>query len=251
MELNHETGLFVSGADAVLESTIVRDSQPLPTNGLFGRGVTVEDGSQGEPAAVTMSYSVLERSHEVGLALFGSTATILGSRISDTSPRRDTSLLGDGICVVPGLAVADASVSVDASRIERSARAGISSFGSNVVLRASRFECNAIDLDGESVDGTDSTFDDQGENVCGCDGTDRRYGRRGIGQQAVQARKLVRVLRVEPDKLDAVEAPLAGQSHQDLVDVDFDLRRRPRIMETCQHGNPMETEVVLNSSSCT
>lgn len=52
--------------------------------------------------------------------------------------------------------------------ISNSSRAGIASFGCDVVLEGSTLECNAIHLDGEESDGVAATFSNAGDNACGC-----------------------------------------------------------------------------------
>ena len=57
-----------------------------------------------------------------------------------------------------------------ASRIEASARAGLSSFGAAVDIGATSFECSPIALDGEEQLGVPFALQDLGENDCGCSG---------------------------------------------------------------------------------
>lgn len=81
-------------------------------------------------------------------------------------------MFGDGVAVrlwegIPG------SAQVTGSLVARSARAGIGAFGASVALAASTLECNEIDLDQEVTDGSEASFQDQGEVVCGCEGAVR------------------------------------------------------------------------------
>jgi hypothetical protein len=86
--------------------------------------------------------------------------------VRDTKPRPSDGRFGDGI-IAHGL-FAPANLSIHASRIENSARAGIASFGSFVSLSDSRVQCAGFDLEGEILDGQNFSFDDGGGNACGC-----------------------------------------------------------------------------------
>jgi len=56
------------------------------------------------------------------------------------------------------------------TRIENSARAGVSNFGGDVGLEGVQLECNTIALASEVLPIIErpSTFDDRGNNLCGC-----------------------------------------------------------------------------------
>jgi hypothetical protein len=227
VEGSHELGVFVAGSDATIETTVVRDTQPRVTDQTLGRGIGALDGG-GATATVTIRASVIERSHDIGIGAAGSDVIVEATIVRDTAPRpdglrgrgielqvdlasgvastltlrstliasnrefglvidsvlgvvvdrvlvRDTQprasdgLFGDGISIVTDRG--PASVGITASRIEASARAGLSSFGGAVTLGSSTLECDAIALDGETFGGSSASFVDQGGNVCGCSGT--------------------------------------------------------------------------------
>jgi hypothetical protein len=67
---------------------------------------------------------------------------------------------GDGIAVVSGLL--DAPLTVRDSRVEGSARAGVSNFGATATLSGTALECNAFALDGEPYFDKSYSFADQG-----------------------------------------------------------------------------------------
>ncbi|RLB47207.1 MAG: hypothetical protein DRI90_26585, partial [Deltaproteobacteria bacterium] len=60
------------------------------------------------------------------------------------------------------------TLAVTRATIEGVPRAGVSNFAANVSISGSLLDCNAIDLDGEPIDGIDFVFDDLGGNDCGC-----------------------------------------------------------------------------------
>lgn len=62
-------------------------------------------------------------------------------------------------------------MTVTGTRIEASARAGLSNFGSEVAIGSNDFDCNEFDLDGEADFINLSlpySFDNLGDNTCGC-----------------------------------------------------------------------------------
>ena len=166
---NLYVGVLVVASEARIEATVVEDTQvQLLGEAFIGRGIQVEnDAASKTPASATIVTSVVQRCFDIGIAVSGAEATIQGTVVRDTLPLPDGSS-GDG---VTAFAEGGASIAVTASRIEGSARAAISSFGSSVELAASAMECNAIDLDGEAFEKAAYEFSDLGGNVCGCSGT--------------------------------------------------------------------------------
>src|SRR5262249_9710852 len=70
---------------------------------------------------------------------------------------------GDGI-----LAWLSAEVHILNLTVSLSSRAGISAFGSYVVLENVELDCNMVDLDGEPVGDVGYTIADDGGNICHC-----------------------------------------------------------------------------------
>lgn len=163
VERSRGAGVFVSASKALLEATIVRDTDTEP-DGRFGYGITAQSDSN---AAVRATLSVLscrvEKSHTGGITTYGSDTTVEHTLVIDTLAGPDQTY-GDGFAALVYGALRGAG-SVVKSHITKSARAGIASFGSDVVLKSSILDCNAIHLDGE---GDGYTFEDGGANVCRC-----------------------------------------------------------------------------------
>ena len=64
-----------------------------------------------------------------------------------------------------------ATVTVTGTRIENSARAGLSNFGGEAVIGSNHFDCNAFDLNGETKylgKSLPFSFENLGGNTCGC-----------------------------------------------------------------------------------
>jgi hypothetical protein len=170
---SREVGVFVNGSDATIEATVVRDTQPQASNQRFGRGIHVQvDPRNGAVASAVIRTSVIERSFEFGIAVSTNDAIpseVTGCLVRGTLPNVD-GRFGDGISSFadggPG------ALFVTTSRIEDSARAGISAFGARMSIGASVVQCASFDLASEPFDGAPSDFEDQGGNVCGCPSAD-------------------------------------------------------------------------------
>jgi len=61
-----------------------------------------------------------------------------------------------------------ATAALTGCRIDGSERAGVAASGAAAAISKSTLECNAIDLDGETIGETRSSFEDLGGNGCGC-----------------------------------------------------------------------------------
>jgi hypothetical protein len=168
VESNVETGVIVDGSNATIEATVVRDTQST-ADGSYGEGVAVQlDRDTKERSTITVRSSLFDANRTVGLVVVASDATIDALLVRGTTARASDGLFGDGVCIFAD--TGSASAVVTASRVEGSARAGVSSFGADVTIGSTSFECNAIDLDGESLASVPFTFHDEGGNACGCSG---------------------------------------------------------------------------------
>ena len=163
---NTETG---SGDVSLLNDTFGVNS---------GGGILIFGNAK--PVGVTKCYLYANRYAGIRLKEVG-LAAICHNLIKLTQPRKIDGKFGDGI-------VAECSENVIVCQdgqnfaldylppgIEDSARAGVTTIGSNVSLTNVKFECNLIDLDAEDgglsgCPNHPSSFDDKGGNLCGCDG---------------------------------------------------------------------------------
>ena len=165
-----ETGVFVGGSDAVIETTVVRDTQPLELYAQRGRGVSVQSNLAELDGSLSIEASVIQGSTETAIAIIDSHASIRSTMIVSIAPAAE-GLFGDAVAVVAE--ATDATASLEGVRIEAAARAGLVSFGGAVTLLGTAFECNVIDLDGEQHGERSYQLDNKGGNACGCDGSDR------------------------------------------------------------------------------
>jgi hypothetical protein len=161
-----EAGIFVAGQEVSIEDTLVSDTQPTGEL-LSGRGIELRDDvDTGRPTTGAIIRSRVERSREMGIFILSSRVTVEATTVLNTLASAQRGAFGDGIAVVSGVLAAE--LTARDSRVEGSARAGVSNFGSVVALSGSVLECNAFPLDGESYLDQSYSFDDQGGNACGC-----------------------------------------------------------------------------------
>jgi hypothetical protein len=92
---NHSLGLFVAlSASLVLEDVRVTETMPQSSDGDFGRGLHVGEGSQ-----VTGHRVALARNHDVGILAFGlgTVVTLEDVAVTDTQPQRSDMSAGRGL----------------------------------------------------------------------------------------------------------------------------------------------------------
>jgi hypothetical protein len=168
VERTHDIGIMTQSSDTTLESVIVRDTQARQPDGWFGRGLHVQLSSMTlAPASLTVRSSLIDRNFEMGILVHGGHAAIETTLVRQTAARLD-GLLGDGVAIHGGDSLTG-QATIQGSRIEANARAGIVTFSASVALGSTTLECNTIQLDGENLLGP-FALDDLGGNVCGCAG---------------------------------------------------------------------------------
>jgi hypothetical protein len=183
VERAHEAGILVYNADATIESTWIRDTQPsgpyVMQSGdyYFGRGINIEGRVFSDvPARATLDRVLVEGSPEAGLFAAGADVVVRQSIVRTTIGIND-GIYGDGILAfaVPTdpyhLQATDwipSSLEIHDSIVEDNVRAGISNFWSSVTVGGTWLSCNAIDLNGEQLGSHGFDFEDLGGNVCYC-----------------------------------------------------------------------------------
>ncbi|MBW2457778.1 MAG: right-handed parallel beta-helix repeat-containing protein, partial [Deltaproteobacteria bacterium] len=98
LERNCQSGLSIHGSSGVVETSLIRHTQP-DGHGAFGSGITL----QGHPDAglrgtLTLQSSVIEHNHRTGLFVAGADATVARSVLGSTSTT-PAGLYGDGVVV--------------------------------------------------------------------------------------------------------------------------------------------------------
>jgi hypothetical protein len=84
LERNVQAGAHISGSTAIIEATVVRDTQS-DTAGIGGAGVTVQQWlDTGAPAFATVHSSLLERNRSVAVFVAGAELTVETTVVRDT-----------------------------------------------------------------------------------------------------------------------------------------------------------------------
>jgi Protein of unknown function (DUF1565) len=164
----HDLGIFAGASEADFEGLVVRDTRPRAFDQGGGRGMSIQYNPEtGAAASARLSASLVERSHDIGIFVGATQATIDRVVVRETALRQSDGLFGDGFAII-GSDATSASVSITDSVSRDNARAGLSNFGSMVSIAGSALTCNAFELAGEAQFGRDFSFDDLGGNSCGC-----------------------------------------------------------------------------------
>jgi hypothetical protein len=135
VERANETGLALVFADALVESTWVRDIMPRG-DGILGRGISVElDPVTGLGTVASLRHVRVERCHEFGIFVGGADATIENSHVLDILARPIDGAGGVGIAVQLSLELGTTShATVIDTTVERCQQSGLSVIGSEVTF---------------------------------------------------------------------------------------------------------------------
>lgn len=136
IEDNREHGVFVAGSEATLEGVVIRRTLPSPGSQLFGRGIGIQASqATGAPASVTVTSSLVEDNHDVGVLVAGSQATLEGVVVRGTLPDASSRRSGRGVGIQQSLITAlPASALVARSLIEDNHDLGVFVAGSDLTL---------------------------------------------------------------------------------------------------------------------
>jgi hypothetical protein len=104
----------------------------------------------------------------VGVFVAAARAVLEHTLVRDTEPRTSDGSFGDGVAAVSIFGFGAASATIVDSRIERSARVGVASFGAAIELAGTMVECNGIDLAAEHNGDFAPELADGEDNRCGC-----------------------------------------------------------------------------------
>jgi hypothetical protein len=149
IERNHDVGLFVTGSDAVVEATVIRETQPAAWDGLRGLGSLVQlarSETTNYPSirgTALFRNCLVEDNHDVGLAFVAADMTMEGSVVRRTQPAPQGELYGFGIsiqtfCEGGGCNPVTRSIGlVRATLVDENQLAGIMVFGSEATIEAS------------------------------------------------------------------------------------------------------------------
>jgi len=135
IERNRELGIFVAGADALIEDSVVRNTDATAA-GDFGRGMGVQPDPSGmERASVMVTGSLISQNHDVGIFVSSADAELSGVTVRDTLPAPATGI-GRGIGLQQTGTQLGANVTIASSLVTRSNDIGILVAGSDARLEA-------------------------------------------------------------------------------------------------------------------
>jgi len=86
VENNHSVGIMAYGGDALIEGTLVRETQP---DGEAKGGYGIDASYYGARSKLTLLHSIIEKSHDFGVFIAASDARIEGSVVRETVPITD------------------------------------------------------------------------------------------------------------------------------------------------------------------
>lgn len=143
IENNLIGGVGVSGSDVTIEASVIRDTSTDGQQG--GHGIEISSGPGADMRAnVTISTSLVEHNHELGVAIWGSDATINASVIKDTLPDFDGHG-GNGIYIDEDHNTkAPSSATIASSLVEGNQDIGVFVVGSEVSITTSIVRDTAV-----------------------------------------------------------------------------------------------------------
>jgi hypothetical protein len=176
IERVYDIGIFLAGSEMGMSGVVVRDVQPTFADGLFGRGIQVQDHPEIlQRGSASIDASLVERCLDAAIVVGNSDLTLTRTLVRDTAPRAADGAFGDGLAVlryIPAQGSAgqpSASANILSSLIDGANRAAISSFAAQVTIQDCQLSCSSISINGEDQDGVSYEFVDAGGNRCGCD----------------------------------------------------------------------------------
>jgi hypothetical protein len=132
------SGVRIIGSDAEVAGLVVRHVDPPAGDGTDGRGITVEYGASDnlQRSSAQIRGCRVEHTHEAGIFVIGSDATIDSCAVLDTEPRTTDGLFGSGLVFTPHINAIDerAVGTVARTVVERAHAAGILVAASEVDL---------------------------------------------------------------------------------------------------------------------
>jgi hypothetical protein len=132
LDENSDSGILALGSDAVVQGSIIRDTQPMATDQTLGSGITVGDDA-GDSGTLSLSDSLLDHNRLMGLFLFGSSGTVQRTVVRSTQPQVSDNTSGRGIEVESSNNVRG-SLTLTDSIVEQNHEAGVFVAASDATL---------------------------------------------------------------------------------------------------------------------
>jgi hypothetical protein len=150
IERSQQGGVVLDASAMTIEHTVVTDTLPQSADQSQGRGIQMQNAS-----VATMTNTLVQRSHQVGISIASSQAAITGSVVTATHPDVSSALFGRGINVQT-ISVDDAPsvLTLSTSLIEYNTESGIVLIGSTADLHQTSITNTApvaADLFGDGI----------------------------------------------------------------------------------------------------
>jgi hypothetical protein len=168
MVRSHRTGFILIGSNADIDGLHVAETMST-SSGIFGRGLQAQPW-MGTPSNLSVRHSRISRSHDHAVAVVDSSAILDDVVLSETQPL-SSGIMGDGLSVVSDTAPASATITNSAT--VGNARSGIASFGAATAVGGMLIDCNQIDLASQDFGSYPASFENLGDNRCGCGDEER------------------------------------------------------------------------------
>ncbi len=128
--------LYAQAADLEVEHSVVRGTVSQAADGLFGRGVSIEDDQvNAQRASIVMRSSLIEGNQELGVMVSGADGTLSGIIVRDTAPQTFGQRLGRGIATEASFITGQrGNLTVLGSLIERNHEVGLFVSGSDALI---------------------------------------------------------------------------------------------------------------------
>jgi hypothetical protein len=148
VEATHVAGIFLSGADGTVETSVVRGTLPHLGTQAFGEGIAIQVPCPEGPCLVderpiaTVRGSLIEHNTDIGLSIKGADVTVEATVVRGTLPDATQQATGRGINIQPvcDAATCDpatrANVTIRGSVVAQNHDIGIFIGGSDVIMDA-------------------------------------------------------------------------------------------------------------------
>jgi hypothetical protein len=155
VEQNQSGGVSAFGSDITIEATVVRGTAPDPLDLAFGRGISIAANPlTGQPGKTTIRGAVVRDSHDAGLHIAGTDATLEGLVVAGTLPQASDNRFGNGIVVTHEPATTlRSTLTIRGTLVEQNHEIGIAVLASDATLDALLVRGNLAGADGRFGDG--------------------------------------------------------------------------------------------------
>lgn len=138
VDASHSVGVSIDGADAVIDSTLVRGTLSQASSGRFGTGIQIiEHGTTLQPSRVALAYDAIEGNRYAGVMVSRSHTSLSYTAIKDTLPVELDLSAGYGLAVFGPTSEAPAQaaeVTVDACSLQNNHAVGLLASGAEATI---------------------------------------------------------------------------------------------------------------------